>query len=147
MSFPTIWKLPPAAVTESFCQFQGDPYCQFNISYQSGRQPVKNFFSFFFTKKNQLLDALEEIEKSKIDLKKKYDFRQIEIIRDYDISVGQVVCDRTEIVYVVEYGRCPLVEAEIRGQHRDFREQLVAGYLTALFGGLGLTGTGFWFVW
>ncbi len=72
-AIPTIWNLPPATVTETFCQFEGDPYCQFNISYLSGRRPLRNFFAQFSTKKKQLLGALEEIEKSKIDLKQKYD--------------------------------------------------------------------------
>jgi signal transduction histidine kinase len=37
---------------------------------------------------------------SDYDLKKKYDFRQIEIIRDYDPTAGTVPCDRTEIEQV-----------------------------------------------
>jgi len=72
-AIPTIWNHPPATVNEPFCQFEGDPYCQFNISYQSSRNPVKNFLSMFGTTKSQLFDALEEIEKSKLVLKKKYD--------------------------------------------------------------------------
>ncbi len=72
-AIPTIWNRPPATITESFCQFEGDPYCQFNISFEAGRHPVKNFFSLFGTTKGRLLSAIEEIEKSKLILKKKYD--------------------------------------------------------------------------
>jgi putative nucleotidyltransferase with HDIG domain len=72
-AIPTIWNRPPATITESFCQFEGDPYCQFDIAYYSGKRSIKGFFSLFGTTKTQLLSALEEIEKSKLILKKKYD--------------------------------------------------------------------------
>ncbi|MBN1687201.1 MAG: HD domain-containing protein [Spirochaetales bacterium] len=72
-AIPTIWKLPPASITEPFCQFEGDPYCQYNIAFQPGRRPVRHFFTLFGTTKKQLLGALEEIEKGKLILKKKYD--------------------------------------------------------------------------
>ena len=72
-AIPTIWNRPPATITESFCQFEGDPYCQFNISYFAGKHPVRGFFSLFGTTKSHLFGALEEIEKSKLILKKKYD--------------------------------------------------------------------------
>ena len=72
-AIPTIWNLPPATITESFCQFEGDPYCQFNISFQSVKRPLRHFFNLFGSRKNRLLGALEEIEKGKLILKKKYD--------------------------------------------------------------------------
>lgn len=72
-AIPTIWNRPPASITESSCQFEGDPYCQFNISYFTGKRTVRGFFSLFGTTKTQLFGALEEIEKSKLILKKKYD--------------------------------------------------------------------------
>ncbi len=72
-AIPTIWNRPPATINESFCQFEGDPYCQFNISYYSNKNPIKSFFSLFGTTKNHLYGALEELEKSKLILKAKYD--------------------------------------------------------------------------
>ena len=48
----------------------------------------------------EMLEAVVRLVGSDYDLKKKYDFRQIEIIRDYDISMGPVVCARTEIEQV-----------------------------------------------
>lgn len=70
---PTIWNRPPATISEPFCQFEGDPYCQFNMTFHMGRNPLKQFFSMFGTTKSQLLSALEEIEHGKLILKKKYD--------------------------------------------------------------------------
>lgn len=48
----------------------------------------------------EMLETVVRLVGSDYDLKKKYDFRQIEIIRDYDVSMGQVYCDRTEIEQV-----------------------------------------------
>ncbi len=53
---------------------------------------------------NRLDDMLETVLRlaaSDYDLKKKYDFRQIEIERDYDRGLGEVLCDRTQIEQVL----------------------------------------------
>jgi PAS domain S-box-containing protein len=47
-----------------------------------------------------MLETVVRLVASDYDLKKRYDFRQIEIVRDYDPGVGQVYCDRTEIEQV-----------------------------------------------
>lgn len=70
---PTMFDRPPATIAEPFCQFEGDPYCQFNITFHIGRQGIKRFFGMFGTTKAQLLSALEEIENGKLILKSKYD--------------------------------------------------------------------------
>jgi putative nucleotidyltransferase with HDIG domain len=72
-AIPTIWDLPPAEVQEPYCFFRGDPYCQFNIRFQSGRRSFWRLLSHFRTRKSQLLSALEQIENDKLILKKKYD--------------------------------------------------------------------------
>lgn len=72
-AIPTIWKLPPATITEVFCQYEGDPYCQFNITFHYGRRWMRQFFASFGTKKSQLPSFLEQIENDKIELKRKYD--------------------------------------------------------------------------
>ncbi|MCP4692923.1 MAG: PAS domain S-box protein, partial [Desulfobacterales bacterium] len=46
---------------------------------------------------NALLDSAVELAGNDYDLKKKYDFRRIEIIREYDPDVGKVRCDKTKI--------------------------------------------------
>jgi len=53
---------------------------------------------------NRLDDMLETVIRlaaSDYDLKKKYDFRQIEIERHYDTGLGEVPCDRTQIEQVL----------------------------------------------
>ena len=72
-AIPTIWNRPPATITEPFCKFEGDPYCQFNITFHASKNPIVRFFGMWGTKKSQLLTALEQIEDDKIALRKKYD--------------------------------------------------------------------------
>jgi PAS domain S-box-containing protein len=48
----------------------------------------------------EMLDAVVRLAASDYDLKKKYDFRQIEVIRHYDPTVGDVYCDRPEVEQV-----------------------------------------------
>ena len=49
---------------------------------------------------DEILDTVVRLAASDYDLKKKYDFKQVEIVRDYDADVEEVVCDRTEIEQV-----------------------------------------------
>jgi PAS domain S-box-containing protein len=49
---------------------------------------------------NELLDTVLRLAGSDYDLKKKYDFRQIEVVREYDPELPAVTCDRTEIEQV-----------------------------------------------
>ncbi len=50
---------------------------------------------------DEMLDAVVRLAGSDYDLKKKYDFRQIEIVRDYDPELEAVPCNQTEIEQVV----------------------------------------------
>lgn len=49
---------------------------------------------------NELLDAALRLAASDYDLKKKYDFRELALVRDYDPDLPEVYCDRTEIEQV-----------------------------------------------
>ena len=49
---------------------------------------------------DEMLETVVRLAASDYDLKKKYDFRQIEIERDYDPGLGEVHCDRTQIEQV-----------------------------------------------
>lgn len=49
---------------------------------------------------NESLEAVLRLAASDYDLKKKYDFRELEIIRDYDPELPAVYCDHTEIEQV-----------------------------------------------
>lgn len=48
----------------------------------------------------ELLETVLRLAKSDYDMKKKYDFKKVQIIRDYDQSLEPVPCDRTEIEQV-----------------------------------------------
>jgi signal transduction histidine kinase len=49
----------------------------------------------------EMLDTVIRLAASDYDLKKNYDFRQIEIVRDYDPQLDKIYCDRTEIEQVL----------------------------------------------
>jgi PAS domain S-box-containing protein len=49
---------------------------------------------------DEMLETVVRLAASDYDLKKKYDFRQIEVVRDYDPRLGEVRCDRTQIEQV-----------------------------------------------
>jgi signal transduction histidine kinase len=53
------------------------------------------------TRVNEMLDVVIRLAGSDYDLKKNYDFRQIQIIRDYDPELDWIYCDRTEIEQVL----------------------------------------------
>lgn len=57
--------------------------------------------SMVLTDINKLLDNTVQLAASDYDLKKKYDFRHIEIIRDYESEPVQVPCIDTEIEQVI----------------------------------------------
>jgi signal transduction histidine kinase len=48
----------------------------------------------------ELLDRTLSLAASDYDLKKKYDFRQIEIIREYDLNTPRVLCEASKIQQV-----------------------------------------------
>ena len=48
----------------------------------------------------EILDTVVRLAASDYDLKKKYDFKQVEIVRDFDPELETVVCDHTEIEQV-----------------------------------------------
>jgi len=49
---------------------------------------------------DEMLETVVRLAASDYDLKKKYDFRQVEVIRDYDPELGEVLCDRPQIEQV-----------------------------------------------
>lgn len=50
---------------------------------------------------NLLIDKTVEIASSDYDLKKKYDFKKVRVVRDYDAALGMVPCSETGIEQVV----------------------------------------------
>ena len=69
---------------------------------------VQNMLSFarkgeskpVMTDLRELMDRTLELAENDYDLKKKYDFRHIEIVREYDEDVPQVLCERSKIQQV-----------------------------------------------
>jgi PAS domain S-box-containing protein len=49
----------------------------------------------------EMLDTVVRLATSDYDLKKKYDFKQIEIVREYDPALDTLICDHTEIEQVL----------------------------------------------
>ncbi|MET0103132.1 MAG: ATP-binding protein [Sedimenticola sp.] len=79
-----------------------------------------------------LVDATLKLTAVDYDLQKKYDFRDIEIVRDYDSTVGLVPCIKSELQQVLlnlfrnaaqafqamdEPGRSPRITVRIRQEH------------------------------
>ena len=49
----------------------------------------------------EMLDTVVRLAASDYDLKKKYDFKQVEIVRDFDPELDTLICDHTEIEQVL----------------------------------------------
>ncbi|MDM8535250.1 PAS domain S-box protein [Desulfobacterales bacterium HSG17] len=60
----------------------------------------KSESSFALYNLGELLDKTIELAENDYDLKKKYDFRQIQIVREYDSFVPEVPCEATKIQQV-----------------------------------------------
>jgi len=60
----------------------------------------RNTTDFMPQRLDELLETVLRLADSDYDLKKKYDFRQIEVVRDYDRDLPPVRCNRTEIEQV-----------------------------------------------
>lgn len=71
-AMPTIWQLPPGTVAESRCYFRGDDFCEYHCSWEE-RASLKKWFSKIFLPWRLLRDTVEELERDKDLLKKKYD--------------------------------------------------------------------------
>ncbi len=50
---------------------------------------------------DEMLETAVRLAASDYDLKKKYDFRQIEVVREYDPGLKEVNCDRTQLEQVI----------------------------------------------
>ena len=50
---------------------------------------------------DEMLETVLRLAASDYDLKKKYDFRQIEIVREFDPELDTIICDHTEIEQVL----------------------------------------------
>ena len=71
-AMPTIWQLPTGSVVESRCYFRGDEYCEYQCAWEE-RAVVKKWLRRFFLPWRLLRDTIQELERDKDLLKKKYD--------------------------------------------------------------------------
>jgi two-component system cell cycle sensor histidine kinase/response regulator CckA len=71
-SMPTIWHLPPGSLEESRCYFRGDDYCEYHCMWED-RSILKKWGRKIFLPWRLLRDTIQELERDKDLLKKKYD--------------------------------------------------------------------------
>ena len=69
---PTIWNLPPGDVEEHRCYFRGDDYCEYHFAWEE-RSILKKWGRKIFMPWRLLGDTIQELERDKELLKKKYD--------------------------------------------------------------------------
>jgi putative nucleotidyltransferase with HDIG domain len=72
-AIPTLWGYAPAVVTEDPCTFEGGPYCEVSINWGVGVGKLRNLFERVFTRTQHLKDALDQVEKDQLELKRKFD--------------------------------------------------------------------------
>lgn len=68
---PTIWNLPPAILDEPRCYFKGDDCCEYHLKWVK-RYSLKDSFLNFFVPWRALNYTIDELEKDKELLKKKF---------------------------------------------------------------------------
>jgi len=69
---PTIWRMPPAKVTEEHCAFEGDPYCEVVVEFGHKVSKLGTSIRQLWSRKSSLLSAIEEIERDKLLLQAKF---------------------------------------------------------------------------
>ncbi len=69
---PTIWNLPPAALEETKCYFQGDEYCEYHFKWQR-KFSLREVLLRLLVPWRALNYTIEELERDKELLKKKFD--------------------------------------------------------------------------
>jgi PAS domain S-box-containing protein len=69
---PTIWNLPPAALEETKCYFQGDEYCEYHFKWER-KFSLREVLLRLLVPWRALNYTIEELERDKELLKKKFD--------------------------------------------------------------------------
>ncbi|MFC1862432.1 ATP-binding protein [Thermodesulfobacteriota bacterium] len=69
---PTIWGGLPLELTETCCQLEGSPYCEYYLRWPA-RNMLHEIVSRFFKSKSVLLETLSEIEEDKKLVERKYE--------------------------------------------------------------------------
>ena len=69
---PIVWGGKPIVVEEDCCYFNGAPYCQYRLKWPA-RNRFYEIFSKFFSSKSVLAETIEEMDRDKKLLEKKYE--------------------------------------------------------------------------
>jgi len=69
---PTIWNLPPAALEETKCYFQGDEYCEYHFKWER-KFSLREVLLRLLVPWRALNYTIEELERDKELLRKKFD--------------------------------------------------------------------------
>ena len=69
---PSIWGGPPSDLTEHCCFFEGAPFCEYHVRWQS-RGRFSNLMSWVFRSKSVLMDTISEMENDKKIIEQKYE--------------------------------------------------------------------------
>ncbi|HUI69812.1 MAG TPA: HD domain-containing phosphohydrolase [Spirochaetia bacterium] len=110
-AIPTMWGLPAAQVTEDHCAFEGDRYCEVIISWGRNISKFRGILSQLFVRKSSLLDALEEIERDKVLLRKKFDeLRALNLELNRRVTVLKAINNATRALVSVSDTREVLQE-------------------------------------
>jgi PAS domain S-box-containing protein len=70
---PTIWNLPPGLLEETKCYFKGDDYCEYHMEWKRRKFSVKESLLKFLVPWRALNYTIDELERDKELLKKKFD--------------------------------------------------------------------------
>jgi signal transduction histidine kinase len=69
---PMIWGGKPLSLKEKCCYFDGAPYCEYHLKYPFLNR-FHEVFSRFFTRKNTLMEIIEEMEEEKKIVEEQYE--------------------------------------------------------------------------
>jgi putative nucleotidyltransferase with HDIG domain len=117
-AIPTIWGIPPGKIEENPCHFEGGEYCEVILSWSLLSGSFRNFLSTLSTRKSNLLNALEEIERDKTLLRQKFSelsALNIDLLQKVDVlksinKATRALVSITDTQKVLEQTMKPIVE-------------------------------------
>ncbi len=137
---PTIWGMPAAKVTEEHCAFEGDPYCEVVVDWGRKISKVGALFAQLSVRKSSLMNAMEEIEKDKLLLQKKFKeanglnielARRVTVLKAINNATRALVSisDTDEVIHqtmrpivdVLEFDRAIIMLVDERGEFLEYR--------------------------
>ncbi len=110
-AIPILWRMPPARLEETACFFEGSDYCEYQMRW-TNRPYLFSFASVFSSRRKLLEDSVEELERDKQLLQRKYDevhqlnlqlqkkVRQLSSIQE----ASQAVVSILELTNILEVG-------------------------------------------